>query len=163
MSSKSSVPLFIFFSLHFLFWKKKKRIVRSPCCLYILPPNFWVSQSGKLLLVLASTVILGSESCGSHDHILLSHDSGSQEIPNSWAETCPLYIISGQTTEKTLPPTVPLLLAYCPCMSVCVPPIVARQLLGKHVPTATNTHPTIELLDASFSMRSVSYQRKVGD
>jgi hypothetical protein len=31
--------------------------------------------SGKLLLALATTVILGSESCGTHDHILLSHES----------------------------------------------------------------------------------------
>jgi hypothetical protein len=33
--------------------------------------------SGKLLLALASKVILGSESCGTHDHTLLFHDSGS--------------------------------------------------------------------------------------
>jgi hypothetical protein len=31
-------------------------------------------RSGKLLLTLASTVILGSESDGTHDHILFSHD-----------------------------------------------------------------------------------------
>jgi hypothetical protein len=44
------------------------------------------------------------------------------------------------------------------------PAIVARQRLGKNVTAATSTHATIEeLLDASFSMRSVSYQRKVGD
>jgi hypothetical protein len=36
-------------------------------------------RSGKLLLALASTVILCSESCGIHDHILLSHTSGSCE------------------------------------------------------------------------------------
>jgi hypothetical protein len=49
-------------------------------------------------------------------------------------------------------------------LTVCVyPHIVARQRLCKHVPAATNTHTTEELLDASFSMRSVSYQRKVGD
>jgi hypothetical protein len=37
---------------------------------------------------------------------------------------------------------------------------IARQRLGKHVPAATNTHATIEeMLNASFSMRSVSYQR----
>jgi hypothetical protein len=35
-------------------------------------------RPGKLLLVLASTVILGSQSGGTHDHILLSHDSGSR-------------------------------------------------------------------------------------
>jgi hypothetical protein len=35
--------------------------------------------------------------------------------------------------------------------------IIAR--LGKHVPAATNTLATVEqLLDAVFSMRSVSYQ-----
>jgi hypothetical protein len=35
----------------------------------------------------------------------------------------------------------------------------ARQRLGKHISAATNTHATIyELLDAVFSMRSVSYQ-----
>jgi hypothetical protein len=44
------------------------------------------------------------------------------------------------------------------------PPFVARQRLGKNVTAATNTHAKInELLDASFSMRSVSYQRRVGD
>jgi hypothetical protein len=51
--------------------------------------------------------------------------------------------------------------------SVCLyvyPLIVARQRLGKNVTAATNTHATIEeLLDASFSIRSVSYQRNVGD
>jgi hypothetical protein len=44
------------------------------------------------------------------------------------------------------------------------PRIDARQRLGKNVTTATNTHATIEeLLDVSFYMRSVSYQRKIGD
>jgi hypothetical protein len=48
-------------------------------------------------------------------------------------------------------------------MSLYVHPlIVARQLLSKNVTVATNTDATVEeLLDASFSMRSVSYQRKV--
>jgi hypothetical protein len=35
--------------------------------------------SGKLLLVLTSTVIHGSESKETYDHILLSYDSGSSE------------------------------------------------------------------------------------
>jgi hypothetical protein len=43
---------------------------------YIICARTW---SIKLLLVLASTVTLGSESRGTHDHILLSHDSGSRE------------------------------------------------------------------------------------
>jgi hypothetical protein len=37
-----------------------------------------VSRSGKLLMALASIVILGSNSHGTHDHILLSHDPGSR-------------------------------------------------------------------------------------
>jgi hypothetical protein len=52
-----------------------------------------------------------------------------------------------------------------PCsVSVCgypLPPI-AKQRLSKHVPMATNTHTTIDkLLDVSFYMRCISYQRKV--
>jgi hypothetical protein len=50
--------------------------------------------------------------------------------------------------------------------SVCLyvyPVIVARQRLGKKVTAATNTHTTIEgLFEATFSMRSMSYQRKIG-
>jgi hypothetical protein len=43
-----------------------------------------------------------------------------------------------------------------------ISPTVARQRLGKHFPATTNTHPTTEeFLNVSFSMRSVSYQRRV--
>jgi hypothetical protein len=42
--------------------------------------------------------------------------------------------------------------------------IVGRQWLGNHVPAATNMHATIEeLLDMSFSLRSMSHQRKIDD
>jgi hypothetical protein len=42
-----------------------------------------------------------------------------------------------------------------------IPLIVARQRLGRNASAVTNTHATIEeLLDASFSMRPVSYQGK---
>jgi hypothetical protein len=45
-----------------------------------------------------------------------------------------------------------------------IPFIVARQWLGKNVTAATNTHATTEkLLGALLSMRSVSYQKKIGD
>jgi hypothetical protein len=48
--------------------------------------------------------------------------------------------------------------------SVCVPPTIAKQRLGKDVTAATETHAAIEdLLDVYFCMRSVSYYRKVGD
>jgi hypothetical protein len=42
---------------------------------------------------------------------------------------------------------------------LCLSLIVARQRLGKNVTAATNTHAKIEeLLDASFSIRFLSYQ-----
>jgi hypothetical protein len=47
--------------------------------------------------------------------------------------------------------------------SICLhvhPPVGARQRLIKNVTAAMNTHATIELLDALFS---VSYERKLGD
>jgi hypothetical protein len=51
-----------------------------------------------------------------------------------------------------------------PHESVCLyvyPPIIARQWLDKN---ATNAHATIEeLLDESFSVQSMSNQRKAGD
>jgi hypothetical protein len=43
-------------------------------------------------------------------------------------------------------------------------PAVDRQRLGKNIPAPTNRNAVIkELLDAVFSIRSVSYQRKVGE
>jgi hypothetical protein len=52
-----------------------------------------------------------------------------------------------------IPPIILCLYVY--------PLIVASQGLGKHVTAATNTHATRgELLDASFYIRSVSYQIK---
>jgi hypothetical protein len=50
------------------------------------------------------------------------------------------------------------------CVSVsviCTPFIVTKQRFSKHVPAATNTRNTYELLDSSFSLRSVLYHRKV--
>lgn len=46
------------------------------------------------------------------------------------------------------------------CLSVCLSSLnVARQQLGKHIPTAMNTHVTIqELLDVVFCTQSVPYQ-----
>jgi hypothetical protein len=49
----------------------------------------------------------------------------------------------------------------CLCLYV-YSSIVARQRLGKNITAPTNSHATIELLDASFSVRFVPYQRKVG-
>jgi hypothetical protein len=73
------------------------------------------------------------------------------------------------------------------CLYACIPPIVARQRLGKNppivarqrlgknplivarqrlvkdVPVATNIQARTEILNEFFSMRSVSYQMKEGD
>jgi hypothetical protein len=50
--------------------------------------------------------------------------------------------------------------------SVCLyvhPLVIVWQRLGTHVPAATNSQATIEyILYASFSIRFVSYQRKIG-
>jgi hypothetical protein len=44
------------------------------------------------------------------------------------------------------------------------PTLIARQRLGKSVTAATNTQATVEeLLDALFSVRSVSYEKKTRD
>jgi hypothetical protein len=43
------------------------------------------------------------------------------------------------------------------------PPLVARQHLGKSFTAARNTYAIEDLLDSSLCMRSVSYQRKIGD
>jgi hypothetical protein len=44
---------------------------------------------------------------------------------------------------------------------LCIPPIVAKERLGRNVTEVTNTHATVEeLLDASFSLWPVSYQGK---
>jgi hypothetical protein len=50
----------------------EKRIFSTELIIVLSPVQF-----SKLLQVLASTSILGSESRGDHDHILLNHDSGS--------------------------------------------------------------------------------------
>jgi hypothetical protein len=47
--------------------------MRTPCCLCVC-----LGRLEKSLLVLASTIILGSDSRRTHDHILLSLDSGSR-------------------------------------------------------------------------------------
>jgi hypothetical protein len=61
----------------------------------------------------------------------------------------------------------------CVCVFVCVSALslldngsikisyVARQRIGRNVTAVTNTHATIEeLMDASFSVLPVSYQKK---
>jgi hypothetical protein len=47
--------------------------------------HFGRLDGGKLLLALASTVTLGSESRGIHDPILLFHDSGCRAVVVVWS------------------------------------------------------------------------------
>jgi hypothetical protein len=44
------------------------------------PTLYSLGRSNKLLMALVSTVILGSEFRGTHDHILLSHESGIVQL-----------------------------------------------------------------------------------
>jgi hypothetical protein len=61
-----------FFLVYFPYSEEKERGL----CDHIAGSRL-VGQLGKLLLVLASSVILGSESHEIHDRILVAHDSGS--------------------------------------------------------------------------------------
>jgi hypothetical protein len=77
----------------------------------------------------------------------------------------PIFIKSN--TYEYIMATNPISTAYFinpSHQSVCLfllPPIVARQQIGVNVTAATNTYENIEeLLDASFSMWPLSYQRK---
>jgi hypothetical protein len=67
--------------------------------------NLWIARdkkSSKLLLVLASTVILGSESRGTQDHILLSHDSGSRPTHVTRSEEQWLQLRCGRRENDAL-------------------------------------------------------------
>jgi hypothetical protein len=46
------------------------------------------------------------------------------------------------------------------CLYLCIPHVVARQLLGRNITAVTNTHATEEELDALFSLWPLSYQGK---
>jgi hypothetical protein len=61
-------------------------------------PLFGLVGSGELLLALASTVILGSKSWWTNDHILLSHGC----FGSHWS-----YVTWGWTKYRTPPPKVP--------------------------------------------------------
>jgi hypothetical protein len=63
--------------------------------------------------------------------------------------------------EMWLQDHVAVCMCVCVCVCLCIHPIVARQRLGRNVTAVTNRRAIIkELLDASFSMRPVSYQGK---
>jgi hypothetical protein len=62
----------------FEFCAPKKRQIFIRYGLYIKRDSTCSWLTTELLLVLASTVILGLESRGTHNHILLSHVSGSR-------------------------------------------------------------------------------------
>jgi hypothetical protein len=53
-------------------------------------------MSGKFLLALTSAVILGFESCGTHDHILLSHNCDCL-----WQLVLVLYSLSTENTASS--------------------------------------------------------------
>jgi hypothetical protein len=73
-----------------------------------------LGRLGKFLLVLASTIILGSEFHGTHDHILLSHDSGSHatlSLPRlGWVNCC--WPLPAQSF-LVLSPTGLMTIFYC--------------------------------------------------
>jgi hypothetical protein len=68
----------------------------------------WVGY-GKLLLGLASTVILGSEFGGTHDHILLCCDSGSRAALSLCIFSCSTFVSFSLDCYKTLGSIIPQL------------------------------------------------------
>jgi hypothetical protein len=70
------------------------------------------------------------------------------------------FVCAWHMSPSQRPTSYILPISLCVCM--CIPPIVTGQRLGKNITAATNTYATIELLEASFSIRSLSYQKKVG-
>jgi hypothetical protein len=57
-------------------------------------------QSSKLLLLLASTVVLGSESHGTHGHIL--HPGGSGSLQTSLLHSITIYVIHHTLLMKAM-------------------------------------------------------------
>jgi hypothetical protein len=70
--------------------------------IFMLTLTILKTQAGKLLLVLASAVILGSESHGTRDNILLSHGSGSRDISFFFLLLNDIYKSSPYLTGNTL-------------------------------------------------------------
>jgi hypothetical protein len=167
----ATIPVNIYslnFNVFYLFWKNESRLMRSPwpqcvCVLMCVPPppiNFWMPEP---VLMKLGVYIMAPESIS--------------------------------TAYFIINPSISL----CVCMRIL--PIIARQQLGKHIPTATNTLnnriivgctvfcavciiskeslweclciPLLsqqlgkcgneEFLEVASSMRSMSYQRKVGN
>jgi hypothetical protein len=94
-----------------------------------LPRHNYYWLTAKLLLGLASIMILGSESHGIQDHILLSDRSGSLQSlsPDYYWLAGSHYTALVLTTQKTLLPTIlPFLCAY-QLRWKCVYPATASQ------------------------------------
>jgi hypothetical protein len=85
--------------------------------------------TAKLLLAVASTVILGSESHRTHDHILLSGGSGSLQTPTFDFDLQRKHFLGTDRRENTAFP----LLRACPLPRQRVLPLLTRQAYSVHV------------------------------
>jgi hypothetical protein len=128
-------------SLLSLFWKYKIVLMRSSCCLCVATCQYIAQMltSEYLNQYLCNLVyIMAPEPILTAYFINPSHQS-------VFLHVYPLLLLGKGSIN-------------------CITHSVARQRLSKNVTAAKNTHATIEeLLEASFSMPSVSYQRNVGD
>jgi hypothetical protein len=118
------------------------------------------------LLGIASAASLRSESHGTHEHILLSL---FLRLPQPGGPGPCIYIPQEQG-GPVIPPGIWFTSAHfngvlyksrLSCRMYVYLLAIARQRLNKNITETTNKHATVEQSDASFSMRFLSYQRKV--
>jgi hypothetical protein len=107
-----------------------------------LTTNFG-NPSSKLLLALASTAILGSESHGTHDHILLSDGSGRLQVTNRFETAATglgssLYDLGADPIENTVSKSFSIVASRVRCRRNRLSRIVNRQLprSGRFLPAS---------------------------
>jgi hypothetical protein len=113
----------------------------------------------QLLRALASVVLLGSESCGTRDHILLSHirdfffrrllrlarlrwrySTPSSYSIQSITQECLLFYNSRRTDERSLHPTIRLLLRLFITAETCLPKCCPAMVIFFTISSVSRQH-----------------------
>jgi hypothetical protein len=114
------------------------------CCLATISRlTHWLTA--KLLLALASTVTLGSESHGTHDHVLLSDGSGS--LQTTLPLTDKLLLALASTVIICLNPTGLMTIFYCLLAVGAFRPLCLGQSVKLLLAFASTVIPGFSLLE----------------